>query len=39
MKICVVTSFNEEVESKPVISINASVACFRDKCGEEVTST
>lgn len=40
MRIFLVTSFNEHaVESKPVISTNASVACFRDKCGEELTST
>ena len=40
MKVCVVTSFNDdEVGSKPVISTNASAACFRDKCDEELTST
>ena len=40
MKIFVVTWFNDDAEgSKPVISTNASVACFRDKCDEELTST
>ena len=39
-KQCFLTSFKEGDEgSKPVISINASVASFLDKCDEELTST